>query len=401
MAGSCRVSMSGPLSGFGEGFVVELSALGYAPRSCQGQLLLMAHLSRWLTAEGLAVEDLTVAVAERFLAARRQVYSNFGSSRALVPLLGYLRGLGVVPPAPAVVAVSAAEILSGRFARYLATQRGLAVLTVASYVSQVQPFLAEYAGSDWSLLTGRQVAAFIEKRAVGQPPRSVQVRATALRALLGWMWRERIVSAPLANAVGSVAARSGPKPPKALSASQVDDLFTALGCDGPARLRNEAMLALSLRLGLRAGEVASLRLDDIDWRAGLIVVHGKGNRVDQVPLPVDVGQLLAAYLQRGRPVSSGRREVFLALDAPHAHLTSLAVSCVASRALAAAGISGPGAAHRLRHTAACKVLAGGGGLVEAGQLLRHSSGAATGIYAKSDLAALAVLARPWPLAATL
>jgi site-specific recombinase XerD len=129
----------------------------------------------------------------------------------------------------------------------------------------------------------------------------------------------------------------------------------------------------------------------------VLAVRGKRARRDQLPLPVDVGEHLAAYLRRGRPAGTAHREVFLALDAPHHRLSGSAVSSAASRALARSGVEGPGAAHRLRHTAACRVLAGGGGLVEAGQLLRHASAAATAIYAKSDLAALAVLARSWPL----
>lgn len=153
------------------------------------------------------------------------------------------------------------------------------------------------------------------------------------------------------------------------------------------------------RLGLRAGEVASLRLEDIDWRAGVLTVRGKGARRDQVPLPADVGRLFAAYLRRGRPAGTAQREVFLALDAPHHRLAGGAVSSVTARALARAGIPGPGAAHRLRHTAACGVLAAGGGLAEAGELLRHASAAATAVYAKCDLATLATLARPWPTGA--
>jgi len=157
------------------------------------------------------------------------------------------------------------------------------------------------------------------------------------------------------------------------------------------------MLALMVRLGLRAGEVASLRLEDVDWRVGVVAVLGKRGRHEQMPLPVDVGELMTNYLRRGRPVGGTHRRLFLGLDAPHRPLTADAVSRVASCALARAGISGRGAAHRLRHTAACEVLAAGGGLVEAGQLLRHSSPEATAIYAKSDLVALAMLARPWPI----
>jgi integrase len=160
------------------------------------------------------------------------------------------------------------------------------------------------------------------------------------------------------------------------------------------------MLGLMWRLALRAGEVASLRLEDIDWPVGEIVVRGKGDRREPVPLPVDVGELLVSYLRRGRPAAAGHRQVFLAVDAPHRPVGAHAVSSMAARALARAGISGSGGAHRLRHTAACRVLAGGGGLVEAGQLPRHSSAAATAVYAKSDLAALAALARPWPRGAS-
>ncbi len=154
------------------------------------------------------------------------------------------------------------------------------------------------------------------------------------------------------------------------------------------------------RLGLRAGEAGALRLEDINWRGGVVLVRGKRRRLDHVPLPVDVGKLLAGYLSRGRPRASAHREVFLALDAPHGPLGAAAVSSVGARALADAGIVGPGAAHRLRHTAACGVLAAGGGLVEVGQLLRHSSSETSAIYARSDDVALTVLARPWPTGAT-
>jgi integrase len=150
------------------------------------------------------------------------------------------------------------------------------------------------------------------------------------------------------------------------------------------------------RLGLRAGEVARLRLDDVDWRAGILLVRGKRARLDHLPLPVDVGKLLAEYLSRGRPCGLAHREVFLALDAPHGPLGSAAVSSIAARALAAGGLSGGGGAHRLRHTAACGVLAAGGGLTEVGQLLRHESAETSAIYARSDQRALAVLAMPWP-----
>lgn len=407
MTGPSKVSVLGPLEEFAEGFHAGLARLGYSARSSEAQQRLMKHLSGWLGVQGFSAGDLTAEVAAQFAAARRRSCSNLRSQRALGPLLNYLRGRGVTPMPSVTAPVGPPEVVAERFARYLSTQRGLAPATVRSYVSQVRPFLAAHAGSNGeghhdgcTSLTAKQVAEFVTARAVGQHSRSVGVGVNALRALLRWMWLEGMVPAPLADTIGSVAAPTGTGLPKALTTGQVHELLAALPAEGAVRLRDEAMLALMWRLGLRAGEVASLRLEDIDWRIGVIAVRGKGDRREQVPLPADVGTLLAAYLQRGRPVGGAHRQAFLAVDAPHRPLGAHAVSSAAARALARAGISGPGAAHRLRHTAACRVLAGGGGLVEAGQLLRHSSPAATAVYAKSDLGALAVLVRPWPVGAS-
>ena len=391
--------VSGPLGGFVEGLLDELARQGYAARSFEAQVRLVRHLSEWMTAEGLTSAELTEEVLARFVADRRRVTSNMRSRRALVPLMGYLRDLGVAPPAQAVlVPVSPGEVLLERFEKYLSVERGLAAETVRSYVSQVRPFVAAFPGDGgWMSLSARQVAGYVTRRAVGQRPRSVRVGANALRALLRWMWLEQMVSAPLGEAVGPFAAPPGTAPPKALRSDEVAALAAGLPAERPARLRDEAMLALMLRLALRASEVARLRLDDINWSAGVMLVRGKRARHDEMPLPVDVGKALVAYLQRGRPTLAPHREVFLGVDAPHGPLGSAGVSDAMSRVLRRAGIQGPGAAHRLRHTAACGVLARGGGLTEVGQLLRHADrSAATTIYAKSDLGALAVLARPWP-----
>jgi len=389
----------GPLEEFAEGFRGELAGAGYVSRSSEAQLGLMKHVSRWLSARGLAARDLTAEVADRFVADRRRSHRGLRSSRALVPL-AYLRSRGAIPPASAVVATGPTDVLLERFSSYLSCERGLAAATVRSYVSQVRPFVVGHVDAGWGALAGRRVAVFVTGRSVTQRPRSVAVGANALRALLRWMWRDGMVASPLlADAVGKIAAPAGNVPRRALSRGEVADLAAGLP-DGPVRLRNEPLLALMWRLGLRAGEVGALELEDIDWRAGVVLVRGKRRRLDHVPLPVDTGELLARYLSRGRPRGGARREVFLALDAPYGPLGAAAVSSVAARALAGAGIPGPGAAHRLRHTAACGVLAAGGGLVEVGQLLRHSSPETSAIYARSDDAALAALARPWPIGVT-
>lgn len=398
MSGSFGVRVSGPLEDFADGFAAELAGLGYSLRGGEAQLRLLAHLSRWMAAHGLvAAGDLTADAVERFAAARRASHRGLRSPRALAGLLGYLRSVGGVPREPAAATTDPAEVLLERFGGYLKRERGLAAATVSSYVSQVRPFVREHAGG-WDALSGRQVAAFVTERSVVQPPRSVAVRANALRALLRWLWRERLVSSlSLADAVGKIAAPTTSVPPRALSSAELGAVMAALP-SGPARARNEAILALMRRLGLRAGEVAGLRLEDIDWRAGIVLVRGKRARLDHLPLPVDVGKLLAGYLSAGRPRGPAHRQVFLALDAPHGPLSAAAVSSVAARALAAGGVGG-GGAHRFRHAAACGVLGAGGGLIEVGQLLRHASPETSAIYARSDQRALAVLARPWPTGA--
>lgn len=394
-----NVAVSGPLEEFTQGFAVELAGLGYSSRTIEAQLRLMKHVSTWLAAQGLSAGDLTVEAVERFVVARRAMSSYLRSERALVPLLGFLRGLGAAPLPCVAPPTDPIEVLSVRFAGYLSMQRGLAPATVRSYVSQVQPFLAWYRechDGRWESLTAVQVAQFTVVWAVGHRPRSAQVGLNALKVLLRWMWLEGVTPVQLADTIGPIAARSDSGLPKALTGAQVSDLLTGLSADPLARVRDEAMVAMMWRMAMRAGEVAALRLDDIDWRIGVIVVHGKGDRSEQVPLPVDVGELLAAYLRRGRPRGGPHRHVFLAVDAPHRALSASAVSSVVARAGGRADIPGRCGAHRLRHTAACQILASGGGLVEAGQLLRHTSAAATAVYAKSDIASLTVLVRTWP-----
>ena len=158
--------------------------------------------------------------------------------------------------------------------------------------------------------------------------------------------------------------------------------------------RDQAILVLLARLGLRAGEVAGLELDDLDWRAGEISVHGKGSRRERLPLPADVGEALVGYLHGGRPPAPCRK-VFLRLSAPIQGLTVPAVTTVVYRACARADLPRTGA-HRLRHSAATAMLAGGGTLTEVGQVLRHVRLQTTAIYAKVDRVALRGLARPWP-----
>jgi len=156
-----------------------------------------------------------------------------------------------------------------------------------------------------------------------------------------------------------------------------------------------AVLLMLLRLGLRAGEVAALSLDDVDWRSGEIVVRGKGNHADRLPLPTDVGAAIAAYLRRGRPTTAQGRSVFVRAKAPREGVTAQAVTMIVFDAGQRAGL-GKIHSHRLRHTAATAMVRAGSSLTEVGQVLGHRSVHTTAIYAKVDRDALSVVARPWP-----
>ena len=157
-------------------------------------------------------------------------------------------------------------------------------------------------------------------------------------------------------------------------------------------------MLLLARLGLRAGEVARLCLDDIDWRRGELRVVGKGNRGESLPLPADVGAAITTYLRRGRPISAQGRSVFVRVHAPHRGLTAGGIGNVVNAAGELAGL-GHVHAHQLRHSAATAMLRAGSSLAEVGQVLRHRSQLNTAIYAKVDQDALVVLARCWPVAA--
>ena len=171
-------------------------------------------------------------------------------------------------------------------------------------------------------------------------------------------------------------------------------MLAACDRDTVAGRRDYAMLMLLVRLGLRGCEVAALELDDLDWRRGELMVRGKGNRQERLPLPADVGEAVGAYLLKGRPRVKSRR-VFVSVRAPFDDLTSQGVRRAVGHACDRAGMA-RFAAHRLRHTLATEMLRAGASLPDVGQVLRHRSPSTTAIYAKVDRVALRGLARPWP-----
>jgi integrase/recombinase XerD len=399
MGDPLRVRVAGPLQGYGPGFAAELARLGYTAGSASVQMFTVAHVSRWLAVEGLEAAGLTPAVAERFLADRRAAgYTRHLSPRALALLLGYLRGLGVVPLPALAEPGTAAEVLLGRYRAYLAGERGLAPGTVGHYVAEAGLFLDRAAGADLgglADLAAAGVSGFVAAECRRRGTGSAKMLVTALRSLLRFLFADGLLAADLAAAVPAVAGWRGAGLVTALPAGHVAALLGCCDRETPAGRRDFAVLMLLARLGLRACEVAALELDDISWRAGEIVIRGKGRRDERMPLPADVGEALAGYLRGGRRAGAGSRAVFVRALAPAGPLSAGAVKAVVRRACRRAGLAEAGA-HRLRHTAAVQMLRAGSPLAEIGQVLRHRSAATTAIYAKVDHAALDAIARPWP-----
>jgi integrase/recombinase XerD len=224
--------------------------------------------------------------------------------------------------------------------------------------------------------------------------RSAERLVNGMRSFLRFALVAGLTTAPLADAVLSVARRSGTGLPRGLMPAEVSALLASCDRHRANGRRDYAILVVLARLGLRAAEVAALQLDDIDWRSGEIVVRGKGSTEERLPLPPDVGDAIVAYLRRGRP-QRPEREVFLRASAPLRGLAPEGVSEVVRAASERAGLGSFGA-HRLRHTAATEMLRAGASLPEVAQVLRHRTIATTAIYAKVDHLALRQLAMPWP-----
>jgi integrase/recombinase XerD len=393
----CRVLMTGPLASFADAYAAELRARGYTPLTTVVELRQVGRLSRWLVAGGYGAGDLTRGLVEEFLLWQRAGgrHRSEWSRPGLLCLLEVLRALGVLAGGEPAPLGSPTDLLLASFERYLLRERGLAGGTVSGYVTHARWFLDGLpSGGLTGLSAGEVTAAVLAKAGSGISVSTTQYFVCGLRAFLRFCFVEGLLEADLSRAALAVAGRRRSSLPKGISRADAQALLGACDLRSALGRRDYAVIVLLLRLGLRRGEAAALTLDDIDWRTGDLVVHGKGGRQDRLPLPADVGEAIAAYLRRGRPASD-RREVFLRGRAPYAPVACGTVSSTVRRACRRAGIPEVGS-HRLRHTAACEMVAAHVPLVQIGQVLRHRSLQSTAIYARVDIDQLRSLAAPWP-----
>jgi integrase/recombinase XerD len=393
-----RIVVAGPLAPFAGGLRRDLAGQGYALDTVTDHVHRLADLSEWLASRGLTAADLAGEVAGQFLRERRAAgYRTGASARAFAPVLGYLRAVGAAPPPGPPVLETELDVLLAAYQRYLEAERSLSAGTVRHYLRYARAFLARLPGpldQDLARLSAWQVTGYVLERARrrdGAPQDMVVL--PALRSLLRFLHAEGLTGLPLAGAVP--AGRSWkPRLPRAASADDLRAVLAVCDRESAGGRRDYAMVLAMTRLALRGGEVARLRLADVGWRSGDLTIAGKGGRTDILPLPADVGEAMADYLLHARPAATSPN-LFVAMKAPFTGLTASAVTQVVGRACERAGVArfGP---HRIRHAAACGLLAAGAPMEEISQLLRHAQQRTTAIYARVDQARLAELARPCP-----
>jgi integrase/recombinase XerD len=388
--------VSGPLAAYAEGYELWLEARGYSPGSAKRKVWQLSQLSCWLEREGLAGGEWTGEMAARFAAGRQAAgCPSYLSRLSLRVPLAYLREIGAMP-APSPVAGPVEELLAD-LRTYLARERGLVAGTIRNYERAARLFLEDrverVGGLELQRLAAGEVTAFLARECPRRTVSGAMDLAANLRALLRYLHVVGLIDAPLVWAVPKVADLRGRSLPKGLEPEAIAAMLAVCDRERLIGRRDLAVLLLLVRLGLRAGEVAGIELDDVDWRAGELLVHGKGHRHDGMPLPVDVGEALVAYL-RVRP-SSEHRVLFLCVLAPFGPISNNVVANVVRRACRQAGVPQVGP-HRLRHTTATQMLRARASLEEIAQVLRHRHLVSTAHYARVDRDSLRALALPWP-----
>ncbi len=400
--GRDQILCDGPLCEHVETYRAHLDALGYKPATIRWHLKLIPKFNRWLARRGHALRDLDEEVIERFVEShRRKAPYQLGVRAVLRRFLDQLRKIGAVPSAVKSRRIQALERMIDEYRRFLLQERGLACSSVDNYSRYVEQFLSERFGTgraDLSRLRAMDLSAFVRREAQRLGHGHAKHAVVALRSYLRYAQFRGYIKVNLAAAVPMVAQWAMDSLPKYLPSGVVQRVLDRCERTTAVGKRDYAILLLLARLGLRAGEVSALRLEDIDWESGRIaVLCKKSGGSAHLPLPFDVGEAIALYLKEGRPRCSCRN-VFVRAHAPHEPFSHAAVvSGLAKRALNRAGVqSGRKGAHLFRHTLATEMLKNGASLGEIGQVLRHKDTNTTAIYAKVDVNALRELALPWP-----
>ena len=382
-------------------FADSLMESGYAATTIQSKLGLLIDLGEWLRRRGLAVKDLDERRIETFITDRRRKgLLRRGDRTTVRQLLDHLRERHVVQRVTPTCDVSPLAAILDRYEKHLRSERGLTTATIINYLPFARKFLSDRFGEGPFLLKVVRpcdISGFILRHARTMSCRRAQLMTTAFRSFFRFLFMRGELQVDLAPSIPTVADWRLSTLPRYITAEEVIRVLGSCDRHTATGRRDYALLLLLARLGLRAGEIVAMQLEDIDWRSGEILVRGKGLLYDRMPLPVDVGQALAVYLRHDRPSSKTRR-VFVCRKAPQRGFSGPStVSTIVRRALDRAGLH-PGfkGAHLLRHSLATSMIRSGASMSEIGEILRHRSPSTTEIYAKLDFEGLRSLAQPWP-----
>jgi site-specific recombinase XerD len=392
---------SGPDGRLVEVYAARIAKDGLAGHGTWRCLNLVGDLLSWIAASRSKLTDLDERMVERYLRYRGGKQSiQPGDRAALKRWLSVLRDAGSIAPAVLRPITSQDQIFE-EFGDYLRRERGLAPKSIVRHQPFIRRFLHEVCPAgvgDLGRIGQEEVIRYIERHARDWSAGSGKAMCWSLRAFLRYLHHRELNPLALAGCVPSIRQWKLASLPTYLSTAQVQKVLH--GCDRATAMgrRDYAILMMLAKLGLRANEVTTLTLDDVDWRSGEMLVRAKGRQRARMPIPPDVGAAVVAYLRDGRPKSSCRR-LFLRTLAPNVGFASgCAITMIAKTALERAGIHGYAhqGAHIFRHSLATELLRSGATLSEIGQLLRHESHDTTRIYAKVDVDALRTLSLPWP-----
>jgi integrase/recombinase XerD len=400
---SLKCVLEGPLASYISSFTKSLEDQGFSQESSHVQTRLAADFSLWLKQTHAVLPAITGEHISRYLRYRaRRRRRRSSDTCVLKRLLDLLRHQGAIEQLPTVsVEVKPNQQLLDEYTVYLRQERVLSAESVDIYVPFARVFLRacfrDLKQIQLASLRAANVIAFVQQQVRCLHLARAKMMVTALRSFLRYLLYCGAVKRDLAAAVPTVANWSMASIPRAISVEHAKAALASCNRRSAIGSRDYAILLLLTRLGLRAGEIVALKLDDIDWHSGSLNAHGKGGRGCPMPLPADVGAAIADYLQKGRPHNTSR-SVFLRSVAPMGEFQGQeAIGSIVVRALARAGVQTPHkGAHQFRHRLACDLLRQGASLAEIGELLRHRRPETTAIYAKVDLDALRTLGLPWP-----
>jgi site-specific recombinase XerD len=394
--------LTNPLQFHVDSFVNQLRDKGYVPASVSIKKSIVMAFFRWSQSKRIGIEDLCKDHVEAFVKRRSPIAFSAVESRALRQFLAHMRIERGLPVLTVDKSASPADELTQRYIDYLRSERGLAKNSILVYAPCVRDFciyrLAQTGDLAFGTLDAETIHMFLLERIAHRSSEPARLFTIALRSLLRFLFLRGETPRDLSPAVPMVRTYRQSTVPTVLTAEEVERVLSATDRSTPRGRRDQAILLLLARLGLRAAEIVSLELGDINWRTGEILVRGKGPRLDHVPLIADVGEAITIYLRKDRGASISRR-VFLRLIPPRVGLTtSSSIDYIVRSALNVAGVHlrHRCVAHLFRHSLATRMIRHGASIAEIAEVLRHCSQSTTAIYAKVSFDALRTVARPWP-----